>query len=152
MEYKEWYIAVTEDCDENKGGYYCEIYRKSDTNHDNLIDYFCIHKEELEQNNNIEFWIRKYINNNKNLLDEQGEQIYYIIALVDSYSRKVEKMLAINKKHSIREFQNEINRVKNKFEEEILEYGDDWAIISENISDEFDWFELCYYADNFLEF
>lgn len=154
MEYKEWYIAVTEDCDENKGGYYCEIYHKSDTNHDNLIDYFCIHKKELEQNNNIEFWIKKYIN--ENLIGKQcgtiTEQIYYIIALVDSYSRKVEKMLAINKKHSIKEFQNEINRVKNKFEEEILEYGDDWEIISKNISSKFDWFELCYYADNFLEF
>lgn len=75
---------------------------------------------------------------------------YRIIGLKDCSTDEINTLIALNKKHTVEEFQNEINRVKNKFEEEILEYGDDWAIISENISDEFDWFELCW--DKYVEF
>ena len=67
---------------------------------------------------------------------------YIIIGLKDYSTDKINTIIALNKKHTVEEFQNEINRVKNKFEKEILEYGDDWAIISENISKKFDWFEL----------
>lgn len=41
------YVTSTEDCDENKGGLYCQIYADPELN--NELDNFCIHKEELEQ-------------------------------------------------------------------------------------------------------
>ncbi len=59
--------------------------------------------------------------------------------------------IALNNKHTVRDFQNEINRVKNEFEDEIAQYGDDWSIIQENIDNKFDWFELGL-NDGYLEY
>jgi len=39
-------ITFTEDCDENKGGYYCQMY--TDENLDNEIGDFCIHPNEFK--------------------------------------------------------------------------------------------------------
>lgn len=46
MEYKGYYIASTEDCCENEGGFYCQIYRADDSNHDDELDNFCVHVGE----------------------------------------------------------------------------------------------------------
>lgn len=56
MEYRGFYISRTEDCEENEGGFFCQIY--TDENFDNEIDYFCIRKQEIE---NIDDLIIKYI-------------------------------------------------------------------------------------------
>lgn len=47
--------------------------------------------------------------------------------------------ILLNNKHTIKEFQNEINRIKREKADEIYTYGNDWEIISENISKDFDW-------------
>ena len=48
----------------------------------------------------------------------------------------------------------EVNNSDNEEkQDEINKYGDDWSIISENISDKFDWFELDIDTDDdYLEF
>lgn len=56
MEYKGFYISRTNDCDENIGGLFCQIYTES--NFDREIDNFCIHNNEMD---NIEGFIKKYI-------------------------------------------------------------------------------------------
>lgn len=69
MNYKEFYISRTEDCDENIGGYFCQVY--ADENMDYEIDNFCIHKEDLDKHRyakendllNNEDLIIEYINN-----------------------------------------------------------------------------------------
>lgn len=65
MKYKDLYISCTEDCEENEGGYFCQVY--TDESLDDEIDYFCIHTDELETNT-IEDNIRLYIDNNPSLL------------------------------------------------------------------------------------
>lgn len=55
--------------------------------------------------------------------------------------------IMLNKKHSVKDLQDEIYRIKKDKYDEIMKYGNDLEIIKENISDEFDWFELetdCY--------
>ena len=56
---KVW-VSCTEDCDENKGGYFCEVY--DDENMDNRIDYFCVHPEDCDCSNyeSVEKFIREY--------------------------------------------------------------------------------------------
>ena len=46
MEYKGFYVARMEDCGENEGGFYCQIYRADDSNHDDELDNFCVHPGE----------------------------------------------------------------------------------------------------------
>ena len=65
MSYKGFYITYTEDCEENLGGYFCQVY--ADKKLDYEIDYFCIHKEELI-NNNVQENIMNYINEHENEL------------------------------------------------------------------------------------
>lgn len=75
---------------------------------------------------------------------------YNIIALKDWDTEETDKLLALNKKHSVKEFQEEINRVKELLYDARVndEYDDDdWSFIEENISSEFDWFEI-YYNDD----
>ena len=64
MNYKDYYISIIEeDCDENIGGYYCEIYKKGieDFREDYIIDYFCIWFDQIQKNNSVEYWVKKYI-------------------------------------------------------------------------------------------
>ena len=56
MEYRGLYISATEDCCENEGGYYCQVY--TDADYQYQIDEFCIHPDELEENPDIDYWIR----------------------------------------------------------------------------------------------
>lgn len=51
-------------------------------------------------------------------------------------------IIMLNKKHSVKSLQDEIYRIKRDKYDEIMEYGNDLEIIKENISDEFDWFQL----------
>ncbi len=53
------YVTSTEDCDENEGGLYCQIYADSEL--ENELDDFCIHKDELE-NNTFERIAKEYVN------------------------------------------------------------------------------------------
>jgi hypothetical protein len=59
MEYRGLVISLTDDCEENTGGYFCEVHQPDVL--DDRIDYFCIHPDELSENPDIEFWIRNYI-------------------------------------------------------------------------------------------
>lgn len=63
MEYKGFYVTYTADCEDNLGGYFCQVYK--DSNLDYEIDNFCIHKEELLENN-VQEIITDYINQNEN--------------------------------------------------------------------------------------
>ena len=56
MEYRGYYISLTPDCGPNEGGYYCQVYQDQD--YSEQIDDFCIHPEELEENPDIEYWIK----------------------------------------------------------------------------------------------
>ena len=76
---------------------------------------------------------------------------YDIYPLNDCNSGETYNFIALNKNHTVREFQDEINRVKDEFEDEIAQYGDDWSIIQENIDNKFDWFELGL-SDGYLEY
>ncbi len=51
-------------------------------------------------------------------------------------------IIMLNNKNSGESFQKEIDRIKEEKHEEIAEYGDDFEIIKENISGNFDWFEI----------
>lgn len=51
-------------------------------------------------------------------------------------------IIMLNNKINIESFQKEIDRIKKEKYEEIAEYGDDFEIIKENISENFDWFEI----------
>lgn len=46
MKLERVYISVTEDCGENEGGFYCQVY--SDKDCENQIDDFCIHPEDCD--------------------------------------------------------------------------------------------------------
>ncbi|MDR1459501.1 MAG: hypothetical protein LBI60_04740 [Bacteroidales bacterium] len=59
MNYKGYTITFTEDCGENKGGHYCEVY--SDQECDNQAGYFCIHPDEFTTEDEIERLARQYI-------------------------------------------------------------------------------------------
>ena len=54
------WISRTEDCGENKGGYFCQVY--SDENMEYEIDYFCIHPEDCNcrNENDVDEFIRLY--------------------------------------------------------------------------------------------
>ena len=53
-------------------------------------------------------------------------------------------IIMLNNINSIESFQKEIDRIKEEKHEEIAEYGDDFEIIKENISTDFDWFEIVF--------
>lgn len=59
MEYRGLVIDCIDDCNENAGGYFCEVHRADVL--DDRIDYFCIHPEDLSENPDVEFWMREYI-------------------------------------------------------------------------------------------
>lgn len=67
---------------------------------------------------------------------------YRLVVLRDSCDYdNVLGAVYLNYKHSIQDFQNAINKAKEKRQDEIYEFGDDWSIISEELGD-FDYFEV----------
>lgn len=62
------------------------------------------------------------------------------------FLRDTNMVILLNKKHTVEEFQEEVNRAKEKAQDDIKKYGDDWYFISQNISKDFDYIEL--YTDN----
>lgn len=56
-------IAYICDCCENEGGYYVQIYNND--LYDEVIDDFCIHKEDCncENLNEVENYIKEYVKN-----------------------------------------------------------------------------------------
>ena len=57
MKYGKVWIGCIPDCDENEGGYFCEVW--DDEYMNNRIDYFCIHPEDCDCNNPEE--VKKFI-------------------------------------------------------------------------------------------
>lgn len=77
---------------------------------------------------------------------------YRAVELRDSYDGEVYLTLMLNNKHTIEEVQKAINRAKEKRQEDINKYGDDWTYISEELEkDGIDWYEL-YTEDDYLEY
>lgn len=102
--------------------------------------------------NMIENAITNFSNKLELCVDDEDSN-YRQVELRDCYNNEVYIYIMLNYKHSVKEFQDEINRIKLEKQEEINKYGDDWSIISENISDKFDWFELDIETDDdYLEF
>ena len=69
MRYKGFTVSVIDDCDENKGGYFCQVYASPDFS--GTLDFFCIHPDELSGCDNPKLvarrmrkLIRVYIRNN----------------------------------------------------------------------------------------
>lgn len=91
--------------------------------------------------------------NKLSLCVDDEDSNYRLVELRDCWDNTLYKYIMLNYKHSVKDFQNEINRIKKEKQEEINKYGDDWSIISANISDEFDWFELDIDTDDdYLEY
>lgn len=84
---------------------------------------------------------------------EDIEENYTLVSLVDCWDRdNVLGAIYLNKKHSIQDFQNAIYDAKEKREEDINKYGDDWSYISEELGD-FDYFEVdSYDTENWVEY
>jgi hypothetical protein len=79
---------------------------------------------------------------------EELENNYRLVALRDSCDYdNVLGAVYLNNKHSIQDFQNAIYKAKEKREDDIYEFGDDWSIISEELED-FDYIEI---GANFYE-
>lgn len=52
------YVTYIEDCGENTGGYYCIVYK--DETLEEELDNFCIDKDCIKINPDVEYWIKKY--------------------------------------------------------------------------------------------
>ena len=75
---------------------------------------------------------------------------YTIYRLYDSYDMELIGLVALNNKHSIEDFQNAINKAKQKYIDEIIEFGDDWSYIEKEL-DNFDYYTIDYGCD-FIEY
>lgn len=42
-----FYVTFTDDCDDNVGGYFCQVYEDEDLKEE--IDYFVLHKEHIDK-------------------------------------------------------------------------------------------------------
>ena len=69
MQYKGFTVSAIDDCDENKGGYFCQVY--AGPGFSGTLDFFCIHPDELSGCDNpkqverrVRERIRAYIRNN----------------------------------------------------------------------------------------
>ena len=60
MKYGKVWISCIEDCAENKGGYFCQVYADEDMEYE--IDYFCIHTDDCNcaDKNEVENFIKEY--------------------------------------------------------------------------------------------
>lgn len=77
MDYKNYHISILDDVDENEPeALLCKIYPKDDLKFEFLIDYFWINKKELQQNDDITFWVKKYINNHETILNKGDGMIW----------------------------------------------------------------------------
>lgn len=57
MKYGNVWITSTEDCEENEGGYYCQVF--ADEEWTTQLDDFCITPEQLEEHD-LEWWLNEY--------------------------------------------------------------------------------------------
>lgn len=130
------------------------IYRvENEFNNELDFDYDYNGRELTDDDlNMIENAITNFSNKLELCVDDEDSN-YRQVELRDWYNNEVYTYIMLNYKHSVKEFQDEINRIREEKSEEINKYGDDWSIISENISDKFDWFELDIDTDDdYLEF
>lgn len=68
---------------------------------------------------------------------------YRAVLLTDSGDYdEIYEIILLSYEHTVEEFQNEIDRIKEEHKEEIQLNGDDWKIIKQNLGDKFDWQEL----------
>lgn len=72
---------------------------------------------------------------------------YFAVPLLDC-----DTVLLLNKKHTVQEFQEEVNKAKEKAKEDIAKYGDAWEYIQMNMSKDFDYIELCVNKENVIVF
>ena len=74
---------------------------------------------------------------------------YRAVELRDSWDEDIiYQIIMLNKKHSIKDMQEAINRAKETRQEDINKYGDDWTWITQELEKEgFDWYELDYEDD-----
>ena len=70
MEYRGLYVSATPDCEPNEGGYYCQVY--ADEDYGDQIDDFCIHPDELEENDDIKHWGKVNIDGSYRYYVENG--------------------------------------------------------------------------------
>lgn len=63
MEFEGKYIEYIDDVGENEGGMFCMIYESNGNNGycQDYSDSFCITKEQLCENPDVEFWIKEYM-------------------------------------------------------------------------------------------
>jgi len=66
---------------------------------------------------------------------------YTIVELRDSYNDYTLGTILLNKKHTIKDFQDAIYKAKEKNHEKIMMYGNDWEYISEDLKD-FDYIDM----------
>ena len=84
----ELFITLCDDCDENKGGYYCEVYLDEDMEED--FDNFVIHKEDLDcfenEDDGIKVLCEEYTRgvDDMPILNKKFNAIYNLIGDVDS--------------------------------------------------------------------
>jgi hypothetical protein len=84
----ELFITLCDDCDENKGGYFCQVYLDEDCSED--YDYFVIHKEDLDCFENkdecIQISCEEYAKgfDDMPILNERFNKIYDLISDVDN--------------------------------------------------------------------
>lgn len=72
---------------------------------------------------------------NINKIFEIIDDNYNIVELRDCWDDKPVSTIFLNKKHSIDDFQDAINKSKEKHEEEISKYGNDWEYIEQELDD-----------------
>ena len=76
----ELFITLCDDIDDNKGGYFCQVYLDEDCSED--YDYFVIHKEDLECCENEDEYIQICCENyakgfdDAPILNEKMNEIY----------------------------------------------------------------------------
>ena len=80
---------------------------------------------------------------NKSIYEKMDEifENYNLVELKDCDNWSTDRILLLNKKHSIEDFQDAIYKAKDNHEEERLTYGNDWEYISEDL-DSFDYYEI----------
>ena len=61
-------------------------------------------------------------------------------------------IVLLNKKHTTKDFQQEIYRAKQEAYEEIQEFGDDWYYIEQYMNKDFDYIELPFDENDYIVF
>ena len=84
---------------------------------------------------------------NEEVQDNVVNDNYRAVELRDASSGEVYRIIMLNNKHSVADFQNAMNEAYDRNREQIMEYGDDVETVLEDIDPSFDWFELNYDED-----